>query len=153
MSTTKTKPARGTKPTKPAKGTMNVTAGEILSGVDGMQQLCKLAVPVEIGTDWHIALQALRFAAKPLEDIRDKKVQEYAKKKGGKIVYGDQPGQIVLDPNRLSKFNEEMATFAKKRIDVAVTPISRAEIPRKVNGKDVVIAPEVFELLGPFLVP
>jgi hypothetical protein len=132
---------------------ITATAAEIVSGAVGLKQLIAIPFPVEVSTELHEKLQTLRFAASPLEDARDALVKKYAKRKRGQIVYGDKPGQVVIDPNRLAKFNAEFETWSKQKRVVAIEPVRRSEIPHKVNGEDVILAGAVFDQLGPFLVP
>lgn len=141
------KPKRAPSP----KG-IEATAGEIVTACDGLKAFIKVGFPIEFSSDLHERLQALRMAAEPLIDARDEMVKRFAKRKRGAIVYGDKPGEIVLDPNRLSKFHEESARWATQKRFVAVDPIRRSEIPHKVNGRDVILAGEVLDQLGPFLI-
>lgn len=140
-----------TKPKKPSG--ITASAAQIVEAEAGLRALIEIEFPVEISTEFHEKLQAVRIAATPLQASRDALVKAYAKRKGGQIVYGSKPGEIVLDPNRVGKFNAEYAKWAAQQRLVAVEPIRRAEIPHKVDGKDVILAGKVFERLGPFLVP
>lgn len=136
---------------KPAVGTMTATSAEILAGRDGFASLIAIGFPVDTSLDWQKNLQALRMAAKPIEDERDRLVNACALKKGGKVVPGEQPGTIVIDPKQVARYTRDYETIMSKVHTVAVTPVRRSEIPRKVNGKDIIVKNE-FDLLGPFLI-
>ncbi len=137
---------------KAPAGTIEVSGGEVLAAVKGYRELIKTGFPIELSMEWQKALQALRLAATPIEEERTRVAEKYAKRKGKRIVLGEEPGTIVIDDARREAFSKDYAALMNTRHTVRAQPVSRKSIPRKVNGRDIVIAGEVFDLLGPFLV-
>lgn len=124
----------------------------LLAAVEGFAALIKIGFPVELSLQYQQSLQALRFATKPVEDERDRLVLACAKRKKGAVVYGDQPNQVVIEPAKVAHYTAELDRLMRLERAVDVTPVKRSEIPRKVNGRDVIMPGDIFEQLGPFLV-
>lgn len=138
----------------PAKAHPNGASGldlsneEILNAGEGLKRLLALRLPVALSLDLRQRFQVIKFAAEPVNDARDALVKRFAKKdRKGNAIAGEASGTVVL--RDADGFKKESLTLLKARQRLKVTPIKRADIPERVDGKLLTIEGEVWELLGP----
>ena len=130
---------------------LDLTNAEILDAAEGFARLLKVRFPATLSFALQRRYQAVKFAAVPVNKARTASVNRFTKKdRRGQPVPGAEPGTVVLTDG--AAFTAESTALFKVRQRVHIEPLTRSEIPEKVDGKPVVIEGEVWELLGPLLV-
>jgi hypothetical protein len=145
-----TKPKAAPRRATPTKETTTCSAREVIDALKGFRSLIAIGFPVDFSLAMRQRVQALRFAATPIEEELDALTMRCAKRKGNALVASPAAGQVVLDERKIDRYNTERRKILGTMHTIAALPIHLADVPREVNGAEIVIKDE-FELLGPFL--
>ena len=143
------KPAPVKAPTNgKATAGLELTYAQVLDAAEAMARLLKVPLPSVLSLGLHQRYQVLKFVAGPVLDADKALAERFTKK--------DRKGKPVLDNGRgvlrdKEKYWRERADLMATKTRVKVEPLERDTLPEKVDGKPVVVAGEVWELLGPLL--